>query len=51
MIFVTGASQNHYKSLRNLLRSFFSFQHNATTEITVYNLGLDTISCIDISRF
>ena len=38
MILLTGASDNHYLSLLNMIRSFI--HHNQTNHLIVYNLGL-----------
>ena len=38
MLLVTGASDNHYLTLVNMIRSFI--HSNQTNELIVYNLGL-----------
>lgn len=41
MIIVTGASQNHLRTLNQMVQTFFNFYKNSTTDtLIVYNLGI-----------
>ena len=42
MIIITGASDNHYLTLINMIKSFVRFNNNEH-KLIVYNLGLEQV--------
>ena len=47
MLIVTGATNNHYLTLINMINSFVNFSNNVN-KLIVYNLGFDEDKWLNI---